>query len=128
MTTLTRWLCLLLAYLFLALAMIGVVLPGLPTVPFLLLAAWFAAKGSERLHRWLYAHPRFGQLLIDWEQYGAVSKNSRWAAVILMMASWWIMFFLIDNRWMMLGLALLFTAVSIFLFTRPLPPRSTQAH
>jgi uncharacterized membrane protein YbaN (DUF454 family) len=48
---------LILAYFFLALAIAGIFLPGLPTVPFLLLTAWFAARGSERLHRWLYAHP-----------------------------------------------------------------------
>ena len=42
-----------------------------------LVAAWFAAKGSERLHAWLYAHPHFGQLLIDWEQQKAVSRKSK---------------------------------------------------
>ncbi len=56
---------LLLAYMFLGLAVIGIFLPGLPTVPFLLLAAWFSAKGSERLHNWLDAHPKFGKLLKD---------------------------------------------------------------
>lgn len=48
-----RYLALVLAYVCLALAFIGVALPGLPTVPFLLLAAWFSARGSTRLHAWL---------------------------------------------------------------------------
>lgn len=118
---LTRWGALVLAYLFLALAIIGVVLPGLPTVPFLLLSAWFAAKGSERLHRWLYAHPHFGKLLIDWEQQGAVSRSSKIAAVILLIVSWIIMYFVNGNPWLMTGLALLFISVLTFLLTRPSP-------
>jgi uncharacterized membrane protein YbaN (DUF454 family) len=65
---LTRLASLILAYLFLVLAIIGIVLPGIPTVPFLLLTAWFAARGSERLHSWLYTHPHLGKLLIDWER------------------------------------------------------------
>ena len=39
-----------------ALAMVGVVLPLLPTVPFLLLAAFFFARSSSRLHTWLLTH------------------------------------------------------------------------
>ena len=73
----TRLAALILAYFFLALAVVGVFLPGLPTVPFLILTAWFAARGSDRLHGWLYAHPRFGKLLIDWEQQGAISLTSK---------------------------------------------------
>ena len=118
---LTRLAALILAYLFLALAIIGVVLPGLPTVPFLLLTAWFAAKGSERLHRWLYAHPHLGKLLIDWEQQGAVSRSSKVTAVILLTLSWAIMYFRIDNGWLLTGLAILFIAIIAFLLSRPEP-------
>ena len=118
---LTRLTSLILAYLFLALAVIGIVLPGLPTVPFLLLTAWFAAKGSERLHRWLYAHPHLGRLLIDWEQQGAVSRSSKVAAVVLLVVSWIIMYLRVDNPWLMAGLALLFLAIITFLLTRPEP-------
>ena len=121
MLKLPRWTCLILAYLFLTLAVIGVVLPGLPTVPFLLLTTWFAARGSERLHGWLYAHPKFGKLLIDWEQQGAVSRASKVTAVILLMASWVLMYLRIDNPWLMAGLAVLFLGIIVFLLSRPEP-------
>ena len=121
MSKLTRWAALILAYFFLALAFIGVILPGLPTVPFLLLTAWFAAKGSERLHRWLYAHPHLGKLLIDWEQQGAVSRSSKLMAIILLTASWGIMYLRTNNFWLMAGLAFLFIAIIAFLVSRPKP-------
>ena len=119
MLNLTRWAALILAYFFLALAIIGVFLPGLPTVPFLLLTAWFAARGSERLHRWIYAHPHLGKLLIDWEQQGAVSRSSKTVAGIMLTVSWVIMYLINDNPWLMAGLALLFIAVMAFLISRP---------
>jgi uncharacterized membrane protein YbaN (DUF454 family) len=121
MLKLPRWSCLILAYFFLALAVIGVVLPVMPTVPFLLLTAWFAARGSERLHGWLYAHPKFGKLLIDWEQQGAVSRTSKVTAVILLMASWVLMYLRVEDPWLMVGLAVLFSGIIVFLLTRPEP-------
>lgn len=121
MSRLLRWPSLLLAYLFLGLGIVGIVLPGLPTVPFLLLAAWFAARGSERLHRWLYAHPHFGALLIDWEQQGAISRRSKRIALLLLAFSWGIMFWRSDDPRLLAGLAVLLIAVAIFLLTRPEP-------
>lgn len=121
MAKLTRWTSLILAYFFLLLAVIGLFLPVLPTVPFLLLSAWFSARGSQRLHGWLYAHPQFGKLLIDWEQHGAVSRSSKVVAVILLMVSWVLMCLRIDNLWLMAGLAVLFMSIIVFLLTRPEP-------
>lgn len=117
----TRLVALLLAYCFLALAIIGVFLPGLPTVPFLLLTAWFAARGSERLHSWLYAHPTFGKLLTDWEQQKAISRNSKVIAVAMLITSWLFMFYHSDNIWFLAGLAVFFTVVATFLISRPEP-------
>lgn len=80
----TRVIFLILAYFFLAMAIIGIIIPGLPTVPFLLLAAWFSVKGSERLHKWLYEHPKFGHHLVNWKQQGAVSRRSKVSAVVML--------------------------------------------
>ena len=121
MLNLTRPVALLIAYFFLALALIGIIIPGLPTVPFLLLAAWFSAKGSDRLHRWLYTHPHLGKLLIDWEQQGAISRSSKVIAFILLIISWLIMYYRINNAWILIGMAVLFISIMVFLISRPEP-------
>lgn len=116
-----RILALVLAYFFLALAFIGVLLPGIPTVPFLLLAAWCAARGSKKLHRWLYAHPHFGQLLIDWEQNRAVSRKAKVLAVLMMAASWILMYFRVGPGGLLIVISVVFVVVSGFLISRPEP-------
>jgi len=121
MLKVTRIAALILAYIFLVLAIIGVILPGVPTVPFLLLAAWFSAKGSDRLHSWLYSQPQLGKLLIDWEQQGAISCPSKVAAFLLLTLSWVIMYQRIDNIWFISSLSVLFIAVLTFLISRPEP-------
>ncbi len=117
----TRLFALLLAYFFLALAIIGVFLPGLPTVPFLLLTAWFSARGSKRLHNWLYEHPHLGKLLIDWEQHGAVARTSKVVAIVFLSFSWVLMYHRISNMWVLSAITVLFMSIAIYLISRPEP-------
>ena len=77
----TRWPFAVLAYVFAALAFVGVVLPGLPTTPFVLLAAWAASRGSKRMHDWLVGHPRLGPPLADWREQRAVSRRAKVLAI-----------------------------------------------
>jgi len=121
-----RLAALILAYFFLALAIVGIFLPGLPTVPFLLLTAWFAARGSDRLHRWLYAHPHLGKLLIDWEQQKAISRTSKVIAVIMLTASWAVMYHRLDDVWLLAGIAVLFVIIATYLISRPEPSKDGQ--
>lgn len=118
-----RYLALLLACLFLILAIIGIFLPGLPTVPFLLLAAWFSARSSQRLHQWLHRHPIFGKLLTDWETNKSISRKSKIIAVLMLMLSYALMLVRVDNTWILIGVALLFLAVAAFLISRREPDR-----
>ncbi|MGB1922749.1 MAG: YbaN family protein, partial [Alcanivorax sp.] len=59
-----------LAMLFVLLGMIGVVVPGMPTVVFLLLAAWAGSHGWPQLERWLLQHPRHGGHIRQWREHG----------------------------------------------------------
>ena len=73
----------------LALAALGVVLPGLPTTPFVLLAAACYAKASPRLHRWMLNHRWMGPMLRDWERDRSLTRRSKVIAVgsMLLMVS-----------------------------------------
>ncbi len=117
-----RWLWLTLAYVSLAIGLIGLLVPGLPTTVFVLIAAWAAARGSERLHRWLLTHPRFGNAIGDWQRHGAVSRRGKWAATIAMAVCSVICFLTVPRLWMaVLGTAIM-AAVALWLWRRPEPP------
>lgn len=67
-----------------ALGLIGVVVPGLPTTPFLLVAAFAFSRSSPRLKLWLESHPQFGPPIRDWEERGAISRRAKTLAVSMM--------------------------------------------
>lgn len=77
----------------LALGVIGIVLPLLPTTPFVLLAAFSFARSSVRYEHWLLTHPRFGPMVHDWRAYRAVPLRAKQLAWVMMVASsalaWW---------------------------------------
>jgi len=80
-----RWLLWLAGSLSLLLGLIGVVLPGLPTTPFVLLAAACYAKASPRLHAWLLNHRLTGPMLRDWEAHRSLTRRTKTVAVVSML-------------------------------------------
>jgi len=76
-----------LALFFLLLGAVGIFLPVLPTTPFILLAAWAAARSSPRLLAWLQDHTIFGPMIRDWRQGGVVRRRAKWMATAVMAAS-----------------------------------------
>ncbi|RJP66805.1 YbaN family protein [Hydrogenophaga sp.] len=70
----------------LALGLVGVVLPGLPTTPFVLLAAACYAKASPRLHGWLLNHRFMGPMVRDWEQHRSLTRRTKTVAQVSMVA------------------------------------------
>lgn len=116
-----RWFWWLLAYASLALGVIGIVVPGLPTVPFVLLSAFAAARGSRRLHAKLLAHRRFGPMIHDWQTQGAVSRRAKWLATTMMTACAAIMFLTAPKWWMAATGTAIMALVATWLWCRPEP-------
>lgn len=66
----------------LGLGALGVLLPLLPTVPFVLLAAFCFARSSPVLEAKLLADPRFGPHIHNWREQGAITRRGKVAALI----------------------------------------------
>ena len=73
-----------LGFLFLGLAVLGILLPILPGTPFLLLSAWFFARSSEKWHRRLLNSDLFGPMIRNWEQNRCISGRTKVVAMVSM--------------------------------------------
>ena len=110
---------LLLGFLFTGLGFIGVVLPLLPTVPFLLLAAICFARSSERFHSWLMNHPTLGPPIRDWRAHGAIKRRAKWLATLSIAAAFGISLALGLKLWVLVVQAVVLCCVMIFIWSRP---------
>ena len=90
-----RWLWLGAGGASLALGAVGLALPVIPTVPFVLLAAWCFSRGCRRCERWLLDHPRLGPPIRAWRQNHSVPLRAKQAATVMMAVSsvftWWLL-------------------------------------
>lgn len=109
----------------LGLGVLGVALPGLPTVPFILLASWCAMRGSPRLHGWLLAHPRFGPMIADWERDGSVSRGAKRMAVAMMALASLLMLLSPAPLWAWAAGTATMLVVGVWLWRRPEPGPSS---
>lgn len=66
---------------------IGVALPGLPTVPFLLVAAWAGGHGWPELEQRLLEHPTYGPPIRRWRENRSVPRKAKWLASVLIASS-----------------------------------------
>ncbi len=71
-----------------AVGVVGIVIPGLPTTIFLIMALWAFSQSSDRFHKWLYNHRLFGPALQNWTAHGIIPRKAKALAVITMSISW----------------------------------------
>lgn len=83
----------------LILGLIGIVVPGMPTTVFILLAGYFWARSSRRFYAWLLAHRLFGQMIINWQTHRAIPKFAKYLAWSMMSLSTIILFFKLPSPW-----------------------------
>jgi len=117
-----RLLLRLLAGVSLCLAVVGAVLPGLPTTVFVLIAAWAAARSSPALHAWLVQHKVFGPVLLNWNNGRCVSRRAkRTAAAVMSLSAAW-MIYAIQPRWLAAVPIAIMATVLAWLWKRPEQP------
>jgi uncharacterized membrane protein YbaN (DUF454 family) len=104
------------------LALLGVLLPLVPTTPFVLLAAFAFMRSSQRLHDWLINHAVFGALIRDWRQHRAIGKPAKVTASLAMLAVFIVSVVLQVPGFVLLLQALVLGACMWFVVSRPLPP------
>lgn len=103
----------------LLLGALGIVLPVLPTTPFVLLAAACFARGSERFHRHLLAHRIAGPIVRGWEEHRSMPPGVKPWAFGLMAVSFGVSLLLVPSAWhrlMLLGIAVV---LAFFLWRVP---------
>ncbi|MCT4657121.1 MAG: YbaN family protein [Cohaesibacter sp.] len=80
MKKLERGIFLLLGMSMVAIGLIGVILPILPSTIFFLAAAFFFARSSPQLEAWLLEHPLFGPPILAWRDYQAIPRRAKYLA------------------------------------------------
>lgn len=98
---LLRWMLLTVGTLALGLGALGLVVPGLPTTPFILIAAAGYIRSSARLYRWLISNRVFGPIIATWQAERGLTMRTRLITLALV--------------WIMLGGAALFLVESLLL-------------
>ena len=117
---LQRGLFIVLGCLSLVAAVVGAILPLVPTTVFLLLACWFFARSSERMHNWLLSNKHFGPMIKQWQEERSIDRAVKMRAIILVVFSFSLTLILVPvHNAVRVGLVLLAIGISTILYRLP---------
>jgi uncharacterized membrane protein YbaN (DUF454 family) len=103
-----------------ALGVVGIFLPLLPTTPFLLLAAACYARASRRFYDWLLANRTFGPLIVEWRRHRSIPYRTKLTAIGLMSLTLTIsIVFFVPVFWVQVLLACFGVAMAIWMYRMP---------
>lgn len=104
----------------LILGLLGVILPILPTTPFILLAAYFFSKGDNRLHSWLLENKLFGPMIHNWEKHKVIQLKAKiWATGFIIPLFSYTLIFVKVASWIKILVGVSGLGVLIFIWSRP---------
>ena len=105
----------------LGLGLVGLALPVMPTVPFMLAAAWAAGRGWPAFENWLLEHAQFGPPIRRWRERGAIGRRAKWTATLMMASSAVGMQFFTTALplWLRVAVPVVMAAVALWMWSRP---------
>jgi uncharacterized membrane protein YbaN (DUF454 family) len=98
---------------------VGIAVPVLPTVPFLILSAWAASKGWPSFEQWLLQHRFYGPHIRRWRERGIVPRTAKLWAILTMSGSAILLLLLDVPAWLQVGAPLTMAIVAVWLWRRP---------
>jgi len=119
-----RILLLTLGWLAIILGALGIVLPLLPTTPFVLLAAWCFARSSPRFHHWLLWRSPFGRYLRHWQRHRAMPPGAKGRAIAVMLATFGLSIWLVNILWVRVMLSVMLCLLLLMMWRIPVVAES----
>ena len=115
------WICV-------ALGVVGIIMPILPTTPFLLVALWAFSRSSPELAEKLRNNPYAGPYIRDWQDYGVIPPKAKAIAMVMMtVMGIYVAGFSVMPGWLALGFCAVLVAVAVYILTRPSAPPKSDA-
>jgi uncharacterized membrane protein YbaN (DUF454 family) len=117
---LVRWLLIAAGTSCVALGLVGLFLPVLPTTPFMLLAAACYARASKRFYYWLLSNRTFGPMIHEWRKHRSIPYRTKIAAIGLMLTTLTLsIVFFVEPGWLKGLLAALGLALAVWMYRLP---------
>lgn len=107
-----------LGFLFVGIGAVGIVVPILPTTPFLLLASFFFAKGSKRFHDWFMSTKLYKKHLESFVKSRAMTLKSKLTILLPVSAMLIVTFIFVNNIYARIVLIILFITKYLYFFTQ----------
>jgi len=119
-----RWALIAFGWLNVVIGLIGIVVPGLPTTVFLIVAFWAFSNSSEKFQNWIWYHPRFGTTIRHWHNHRVIPRRAKILAVSMMTISFcYLTIFVADSFVLPVVLAAIMVPPGLYVVTRDsLPP------
>ncbi|CRF31890.1 Conserved hypothetical membrane protein [Brachyspira suanatina] len=107
-----------LGFIFIGIGAVGIVVPILPTTPFLLLASFFFAKGSKKFHDWFMSTKLYKKYLESFVKSRAMTLKAKLTILLPVSAMLIVTFIFVNNLHARIALLILFIAKYVYFFTQ----------